>query len=117
MQPETKNIQPFELLIFEGNDSKSAMNNMRTGLAERLDQLLKQGTPMKPCGAPVIFQEDNFFKIMIMLWADHTFFVMSMISPVMGPGSSDNTLCDHSCGYEKNVDGQLICKKCRTPLL
>lgn len=114
MNTETKNTQPFEILTFSGKDSQEALQKMQHGLKEKLETLMQEGRPMKPCGPPFMFQEYNLFKIVLLLWIDHTYFVMG----IMTAATDDNSAlqqCDHSCGYE-NING-LVCKKCGTPLM
>lgn len=90
MESEDKNNEPFEILIFEGNDAASAAENMRIGLAAKFKQFIKEGRPMKPCGAPVVFKEDNFFKIMVLLWLDHAFLSDYRLSCTKGETSFFN---------------------------
>lgn len=114
MNTETKNPQPFEILTFEGKNSQEALQNMQIGLKEKLEILIQEDRPMKPLGPPYIFQEDNLFKIILLLWLDHTYFIMSIMN-----GAADHTSavqCDHSCGYENRTNG-LVCKKCGSPLM
>ena len=117
MESEDKNNEPFEILIFEGNDAASAAENMRIGLAAKFKQFIKEGRPMKPCGAPVVFKEDNFFKIMVLLWLDHAFLLLStMPPPNFGMDDDFDNPCTHTCGYQK-TDYGLFCKDCGDPLV
>jgi len=104
--PEPK---PFEVFVFFGNENKceSAIADMNSRLPGILKNLAKEGRPMRMVGAPVIFQEDNFFKLLVTLWEDQGMMIMGMMKNI-----GDQVECDHSLGY----DSDLKCLKCGMPI-
>jgi len=89
-----------------------AIAKMNTELPAILANFEKQHRILRPCGGPVVFQEDNFFKIVLLLWFDEGAIIMGMIGNSKIEGADP---CDHKMGYESSGAG-LVCKGCGQPL-
>lgn len=108
--------RPFDILMVLGQNSiQETLKDFQDQLAEKLDAFAKKGILMRPCGAPIILRDDNFWKIIIMLWLDHGQMMMLGIMDNLEQAEEGKPGCDHRMGYESQGGG-LICKGCGQPL-
>jgi hypothetical protein len=121
---EQEKRPPFDILRVQGNQFDDAINILQQLLLQKTREYEQQGRTLRPIGPPTLLKDDNFTKIILIMWElPYSVKQFEKMEDQVGEIITDLTnkiqseFCLHNEGYENRGDGKgLVCKKCGQPL-
>lgn len=110
----TQYVPPFEIIKVQNGHFDETVTQLHLTLLNRIREFESKGRVMRPIGPPTMVMEDNFCKMIIILWEDRFSKGPDQnISQVVKINPSD---CKHTDGFIDKGSQGLICKTCGAPL-